>query len=177
VLCGAVNLAPVFYVIGMLERPSLLLIGGLLTMIIMVFMTSPISCVDLLIFLLLRGPLATGLKESSLGLGSLYAYVCDCEQIGHSLGLLHGNLLHGLEIADPVMKGIDDLDVLDIRDSVPSIAETFDIVPETLIMLLPDGFQGLSTRWMFIHALKFPMNMAHSWSQELLDPLVQVDEP
>jgi hypothetical protein len=41
------------------------------------------------------------------------------------------------------MEGIDDLDVLDIRDSVPGIVETFDVVPKTLIMLLPDGLQGL----------------------------------
>jgi hypothetical protein len=37
------------------------------------------------------------------------------------------------------VKGIDDFDVLDIRDSVPSIAETFHIVSETFIMLLFDG--------------------------------------
>jgi hypothetical protein len=38
------------------------------------------------------------------------------------------------------MKGIDDLDVLDVRDSVPGIAEMFHVVPEAFIMFLPDGF-------------------------------------
>jgi hypothetical protein len=41
------------------------------------------------------------------------------------------------------VEGVADLDVLDIRDSVPSIAEIFHVVPETLIMLLSDGLQSL----------------------------------
>jgi hypothetical protein len=52
------------------------------------------------------------------------------------------------------MKGVDDLNVLDIRNSVLSITETFHIVPETLIMLLSDGLQGLCCRWTLIRALK-----------------------
>jgi hypothetical protein len=52
------------------------------------------------------------------------------------------------------MEGIDALDVLDIRDSVPGIAEIFHIVPETHIMLLPNGLQGLCCRWTLIRALK-----------------------
>jgi hypothetical protein len=44
------------------------------------------------------------------------------------------------------VKGIDDLDVLDIRDSVPGIAEMFYVVPKAFIMLLPDGLQGFSYR-------------------------------
>jgi hypothetical protein len=52
------------------------------------------------------------------------------------------------------MKGIDDLDILDIRDSIPNITETFYVVPETLIMLLPDGLQGLYCRWTLVRALK-----------------------
>jgi hypothetical protein len=121
------------------ERPLLLLIRGLLTTVATIFTISLVRCVDLPIFLLLRGPLATGLKESSPGLGSLYAYVCYREQIDHSLGILHGDLFHSLEIVDPVTEGVDDLDVLHVRDDVPGIAEMFHIIPETLIMLLPDG--------------------------------------
>jgi hypothetical protein len=37
------------------------------------------------------------------------------------------------------LEGIDDLDVLDIRDGVPRIAEMFHVVSEALIMLLLDG--------------------------------------
>jgi hypothetical protein len=55
------------------------------------------------------------------------------------LGFFHGDLLHSLDVADPITEDIDDLDVLNIRDSVPDIAEIFHIVSETLIMLLPDG--------------------------------------
>jgi hypothetical protein len=44
-----------------------------------------------------------------------------------------------LDITDPVVKSIDDLDVLDVRDIVPNIAETFHVVLETFIMPLPDG--------------------------------------
>jgi hypothetical protein len=41
------------------------------------------------------------------------------------------------------MEGIDDLNVLDIWDSIPGITETFHVVLKTLIMLLSDGLQGL----------------------------------
>jgi hypothetical protein len=44
------------------------------------------------------------------------------------------------------MEDIDDLDVLDVWDSVPGIAEMFHIIWETFIMLLPDGLQGLYCR-------------------------------
>jgi hypothetical protein len=64
---------------------------------------SPISGVDLPIFLL-GGPLAAGLKKSSPDIRSLYAYICNCEQISHRLGLLHDDLLHSLDIIDPIMK-------------------------------------------------------------------------
>jgi hypothetical protein len=137
---GTVNLTPPFCIIGTPERHFLLLIHGLLTSLATVYMISPISCVDFLIFLLLQGSLATGLKESSSSLRSLYAYVCVCEQIGHSLGLLHGDLLHSLEITDHVAEGVDDLNVLDVRDSISSIAKMFHIVQKTLLLLLPDGF-------------------------------------
>jgi hypothetical protein len=75
----AVNLAPLFHVIKMLKRPLLLPIKGLLTAVAVIFMISSVSCVDLSIFLLLRGPLAAGIKESSPGLGSLYADICNHE--------------------------------------------------------------------------------------------------
>jgi hypothetical protein len=53
---------------------------------------------------------------------------------------------HSLHIADAIMEDIDDLDVLDVWDSVPGIAEMFHIIWETFIMLLPDGLQGLCCR-------------------------------
>jgi hypothetical protein len=66
----------------------------------------------------------------------------------------HGDLFHSLDVADPVMKSIDDLNVMCVRDSIPGVAETFHIVLETFIMLLSDGFQGLCCRWMLICALE-----------------------
>jgi hypothetical protein len=89
-----------------------------------------------------------------LGLRGLDAYVSNCEQIGHCLGLLHCNLLNNLDVSHPVAKGIDDLDVLDIRDSVPGVTEMFHIVPEAFIMLLLDGLHGFSCRWMLVYTLK-----------------------
>jgi hypothetical protein len=53
--------------------------------------------------------------------------------------LLHGSLLHSLDVSDSVVKDVDDLDILDIWDSVPGIAEMIHVVPKALIMLLPDG--------------------------------------
>jgi hypothetical protein len=50
------------------------------------------------------------------------------------------------------MEDIDDLDVLDARDSVLGVVEMFHIVPEALIMLLPDGLESLSSRWMLVCA-------------------------
>jgi hypothetical protein len=47
------------------------------------------------------------------------------------------------QVADPVVEGIDDLDVLDVWDSVLGIVEIFHVVLETFIMLLPHGLQGL----------------------------------
>jgi hypothetical protein len=108
-----------------------------------------------------------GLKELSLGLGCLYAYICNCEQISHSLGLLHGDLFDSLEIADPVAEGVDDLDVLDVWDS---ITEMFHVVPETLIILLLDDIQGLNSRWTLVRALEILDDMTHSWPHELMDP-------
>jgi hypothetical protein len=52
------------------------------------------------------------------------------------------------------MEGIDDLDVLDVWDSVPCIVEIFHIIPESLIMLLLDGLQGLGHGRMLVCALE-----------------------
>jgi hypothetical protein len=90
----------------------------------------------------LRSP-CPEIPEVELGLRRLYAYIGDYEQIGHRLGLLHDDLLHSLDITDPTAEGIDDVDILDVRDSAFDVAETFHPIPEALIMLLPDGLQGL----------------------------------
>jgi hypothetical protein len=110
------------------------------------------------------------------GFGGLYAHIDDCKQIGHRLRLLHGDLLHSLDVANLIMEGIDDLDVLDIWDVIPSIAEIFHVVLETLIMLLPDGLQHLYYRWTLVRALKVPnehdtMSWVESWSS--LDHLLR----
>jgi hypothetical protein len=52
------------------------------------------------------------------------------------------------------VESIDDLDVLDIQDSVSGIVEIFHVVPEALIMLLLDGLQSLSCRWTLVCALE-----------------------
>jgi hypothetical protein len=54
------------------------------------------------------------------------------------------------------MEGIDNLDVLDVWDSVPGIAEMFHIITEALIRLLLDSLSGFSRRGMLICALKVP---------------------
>jgi hypothetical protein len=43
---------------------------------------------------------------------------------------------------------------LDVWDSVPGIVEMLEVVLETLIMLLLDGLEGLSSRWTLVCALK-----------------------
>jgi hypothetical protein len=60
--------------------------------------------------------------------------------------LLHGNLLNSLNIADPITEGIDDFDVLDVRDNVPGVVEMFHVVLEAFNMLLLDNLQGLNCR-------------------------------
>jgi hypothetical protein len=87
----------------------------------------------------------------SLGLESLYTYISDCEQISHHLWFLHGYLLHSLDIADTIAEGVDDLNVLDVRDGAPGIVEMIDVVAGTLILLLLDG---LSSRRTLLCALK-----------------------
>jgi hypothetical protein len=152
-ICGAMDITPLLCIDGMLDRPLLLLIRGLLLAIATISavstvpMVSTVSRVDFpIVLLLLRGPLTLGLKKLSLGLRSLNAYVSDYEQISHYFWLLHGYFLHSLDITDSVMEGIDDFDVLDVRDSLPGIVETFKVVLEALIMLLLDVLQGLRSR-------------------------------
>jgi hypothetical protein len=94
------------------------------------------------------------LQKLSPGFGSLYAYIGDREQISHRFGLLHGYLFHSFNIDDVITEGVNNLDVLDVRDTVFGIAETLDIVTETLIMLLLDGLEGLDSRRTLIGALK-----------------------
>jgi hypothetical protein len=98
---------------------------------------APISYVDLTIFLFSCGPLALGFQESGPGFRGLYAYISDYEKIRHSFVLFHGDLLHSLDVTDPIVKGIDDLDVLHVRDSVSGIVEMFHVIPQSFIMLLP----------------------------------------
>jgi hypothetical protein len=87
------------------------------------------------------------LQKSSPGFRSFYAYIGNREQISHRFGLLHCYLFHSFEIADAITEGVNNLDVLDVRDVVSSIAETLDIITKTLIMLLLDGLEGLGCRW------------------------------
>jgi hypothetical protein len=54
----------------------------------------------------------------------------------------------------PVVEGVDDLNVLDVWDSVAGIAEMLDVVSETLIVLLLDGLEGLSSGWMLVCAIE-----------------------
>jgi hypothetical protein len=43
------------------------------------------------------------------------------------------------------MEGVDDLNVLDVRDSISRVAKPFHLLPETLIRLLLDCLQGFSS--------------------------------
>jgi hypothetical protein len=52
------------------------------------------------------------------------------------------------------VEGIDDFGVLDIRDSIPDIAEIFHVVPEAFIMLLFGGLYGFNYRRTLIRTLK-----------------------
>jgi hypothetical protein len=65
-------------------------------------------------------------------------------------------LLYGLDVADSIMESVDDLDVLDVRDSVSGVTEIFHIVLKVFIMLLPNGLKGLSSRWPLVCALEVP---------------------
>jgi hypothetical protein len=96
------------------------------------------------------------LEKLSLGFGSFYANIGNREQTGHRFGLHHRYLFHGFEIADAISDGVNDLDVLDVRDAVSGIAEMFGIITETLVMLLLDGLEGLNGRWTLIGVLEVP---------------------
>jgi hypothetical protein len=100
--------------------------------------------------------LASRLEKSSMGFGSFYAYIGNHEQIGHHFGLLHRDLFHGFEIDDAISEGVNNLDVLNVRNVVSGIAEMLDIITKTLIMLLLDGLESLSGRWALIGDLKVP---------------------
>jgi hypothetical protein len=114
---------------------------------------SLVSRVDfLIVLLLLCGPLATGLKKSSPCFKILDARERNYKQMEHRLRFLHGDLLDSLDVTNFVTEGIDDLDVLDIWDSVPGIAGMFHVVLLALIMCLPDGLESLSSRWTLIRA-------------------------
>jgi hypothetical protein len=54
------------------------------------------------------------------------------------------------------MQDIDDLDDLDVWDSVPGVAETFHVVSKALNILLLDGLQGFSCTWTLVRILKVP---------------------
>jgi hypothetical protein len=97
-----------------------------------------------------------GLKESSPGLRCLNACVSDCEQISHHLWFLHCNLLHGLNVANSITEGVDDLSVLDVRDSILDLTKMFHIVLEALVMLLTNGLENLSSRRTLVRALEVP---------------------
>jgi hypothetical protein len=123
------DLAPLLCVVWATERPLLLLIRGLLLAVFMVsaiLVITSVGHVDFpVVLLLFCGPLAMRLQKLSPCFGSLDACVHDWEQISHHLGLLHDDLLDSLDIADAVVEGVDDLNVLNIRDNIPSVAETF----------------------------------------------------
>jgi hypothetical protein len=133
------DLAPLLCIIRTMKRHVLFLIWGLLLAVSMVSTVSTILAISsvsrvdfLIVMLLLHGPLAMRLRKSSPDFGSLNAYICDYEQINHCSGLLHGDLLHSLDVADSVVESIDDLDILNIRDGVSGIAEMFHVVLEVV---------------------------------------------
>jgi hypothetical protein len=115
---------------------------SMISIVSVIFVISLVHCVDFLIVLLLRGPLA--------------AYASDYTQMDHHSELLHGDLLHSFDVTDSIKESIDDLDVLDVQDDVPGIAKMFYVTPEALIMLLLDGLQSLSSRWTFVCTLEVP---------------------
>jgi hypothetical protein len=75
------------------------------------------------------------------------------------------------------MEGVDDLNILDVGDSVPGIAETFNIIAETLIMYLLDSLEGLSSIWTLVRALKVSNKHGTQLVLGLDGCFGQVDEP
>jgi hypothetical protein len=134
------DLTPLLGIGGALELPSFLLIGMLSIPVI--------GSVDLAVFmlLLLQRPLVLSIKESSSGLIGLDALVSYCQQIDHNFWLLHGDLLNSPDVGDPIMEVVDDLNVLDVHNSISSIVEMFHVISNTFIMFLFSSFQSLSVR-------------------------------
>jgi hypothetical protein len=54
------------------------------------------------------------------------------------------------------MEDVNNLNVLDVRDTVSGIAEALDIITETFIMPLLDGLEGLDSRRTLVGALEVP---------------------
>jgi hypothetical protein len=75
------------------------------------------------------------------------------------------------------MESVDDLNILDVGDSVPGIAETFDITAKTLIMSLLDSLEGLSSRWTLVRALKVSNKHGTQLVPGLDGCFRKVDEP
>jgi hypothetical protein len=156
---GAMDLAPLLCIVGASEGSPFLLIGVLFSTIAVSFAILLISSfhgVDLPIIHSSWWPLALRLQKLSPGFGSFYAYIGNGEQIGYRFRLLYRYLLHDFEIIDAISEGVNNFDVLDIRDAISGIVETLDIITETLIMLLLDGLEGLGGRWTLIGGLEVP---------------------
>jgi hypothetical protein len=94
--------------------------------------------------------------EVELGLQKLLCIHRQPRANCHCFGLLHRYLFHRFEIVDAITEGVNNLDVLDVRDAISGIAKTLDVITETLIMLLLDGLEGLDGRWMLKGALEVP---------------------
>jgi hypothetical protein len=162
------------------EGSIFLLIWGLFSAVSVssaVLLISSFCGVDLPVIPFSWWPLATRLQKSSLGFRSLYAYIDDHEQISHHFGLLHGYLFHSFDIADTITEGVNDLDVLGVRDVVSGIAETLDIIMKILIMLLLDGLEGLGSRRMLIGALEVPDEHDTQLVSGVNGSLEYIDEP
>jgi hypothetical protein len=131
------DLAPLLCVDWATERPLVLLIHVLLLTISAISIILMIGCINLLIVLLFLPwwPLVTWFKEPGSGLRGLNAHIGNREQIVHCSRLFHGDSLNGLDIADSVVEDVDDLNAMNVRDSIPSIVETFHVILHALIML------------------------------------------
>jgi hypothetical protein len=154
---SAMDFTPLLCVVGASEGSPFLLIWVLFSAVAIsstVLLISSFRGVDLLIIPSSWWPLASRLQKLSPGFESFYAYIGNCEQIDHRFGLLHYYFFHCFEIADTITEVVNNLDVLDVWDVASGIAEPLDIITETLIMLLLDGFEGLCGRWTLIGALK-----------------------
>jgi hypothetical protein len=153
---SAMDFAPLLCAVGVSEESHFLLIWRLFSAVAVSSAVLLISFrgVDLPIIPSSWWPLTTRLQKSSPGFGDFYAYIGNREQISHRFGLLHGYLFHSFEINDTITEGINNLDVLDVRDVISGIAEMLGIIMETLIMLLINGLEGLDGRWTLIGALE-----------------------